>query len=47
MRLNLLAYSNGKKSLFEISEILGISLDDLLKETKVLIKNKLLNIEKS
>ena len=38
IRKNLLAYSNGKRSIFEISNILNVSLNDLLEQYKILKK---------
>ena len=46
LRKNLLAYSNGKKTIFEISEILGENIKNVIKEYKILIKNNLIKNEK-
>jgi aminopeptidase-like protein len=42
LRKNLLAYSNGKRNIFEISKILNINILDIFKEYKILKKNKLI-----
>ena len=42
LRKNLLAYSNGKKTIFEITTILGEDIKNVIKEYKILIKKKLI-----
>jgi len=42
LRKNLLSFSNGKRSIFEISNILNVDIDDLCKELKLLIKHSLI-----
>ena len=46
LRKNLLAYSNGKKTIFEISEILEENIKNVINEYKILIKNNLIKNEK-
>jgi len=41
-RCNVIAYSDGKKNIFEISKITNIPLKDLIKEIKILKENKIL-----
>ena len=43
IRKNLLAYSNGKRSIFEISNILNISLSNLLEQYIILKKSGVIN----
>ena len=43
IRKNLLAYSDGKRSIFEISNILQVPLRDLLEQYKILIKSNVIN----
>ena len=42
LRKNLLAYSNGKRTIFEISRILDVDISKIIKEYKILIKKKLI-----
>jgi aminopeptidase-like protein len=41
-RCNVIAYSDGRKNIFEISKITNIPLRDLIKEIKILKENKIL-----
>ena len=41
-RCNVIAYSDGRKNIFEISKITNIPLVDLIKEIKILKENKIL-----
>jgi len=43
IRKNLLAYSDGKRSIFEISNILQVPLKHLLEQYKILIKSNVIN----
>ncbi len=43
IRKNLLAYSNGKRSIFEISNILNVSLNNLLEQYLILKKSGVIN----
>ena len=43
LRKNLLAYSDGKRSIFEISNILQVPLKHLLEQYKILIKSNVIN----
>jgi aminopeptidase-like protein len=42
LRKNFIAYSNGKRNIFEIANILKSNIKDLIYEYKILKKNKLL-----
>ena len=44
-RLNLLAYSDGKKNIFEISKTLNEPLEEIIYELKLLKKNGLLEFK--
>lgn len=44
-RMNLLAYSDGKTSIFNISKKLKVPINVLIQEYKILIKNKLIQSE--
>lgn len=43
LRKNFIAYSNGKRNIFEIANILKSNIKDLIDEYKILKKNKILN----
>ena len=43
--MNILFYADGKNNIFEICKIVNRPLEVLIEEIKILIKNKLLNIE--
>jgi aminopeptidase-like protein len=47
MRADLIAYADGKHSLFDISNKINKSLELILSEVKILKDNKLLNLYKN
>ena len=42
--MDLIAYSDGKRNLIQISKIIKKPLKDIIKELKILIKNKIISI---
>ena len=44
LRMNILAYSDGEKNLAQISKIINQPINKIIKELKILVKNKVLKI---
>ena len=44
LRMDLIAYSDGKRNLIQISKIIKKPIKDIIKELKILIKNKIISI---
>ena len=42
--MNILAYSDGEKNLAQISKIINQPINKIIKELKILVKNKVLKI---
>ena len=44
LRMNVLAYADGEKNLAQISKIINQPINKIIKELKILVKNKVLKI---
>ena len=45
LRKNLIAYSNGKRSIFDLAKILDTPLEDIINELNLLIKKKIIRTQ--